>query len=338
MARGNVVLFACAIGSLAAGCGREVVYAPRLPARPASAATTAALRATDPKQAPRFTLPGLRRELVTTVFGRTRRGPAPIPPPAVFESVRYPAPLGSNAAYVSPARPGARRPAIVWIPGGFDWDINEGLWEPAPRENDQTASAFRNAGIVLMLPSLRGSNDNPGQNECFLGEVDDILAAADFVASRPDVDPNRVYLGGHSTGGTLALLVAESTDRFRAVFAFGPVADPSHYGGGCLPRSAPRREINARKPARYMGEIVTPTFVIEGSGRGNVGDFPDLQDQVGSAPVRFLEVRGADHFTVLAPVTEIVAGAIVTDAPGRPTFELSSERVEGAVDPSAMAR
>lgn len=45
------------------------------------------------------------------------------------------------------------------------------------------------------------------------------------LAHQPYVDPNRIYLGGHSTGGTLALMTAEASDRFRAVFAFGPVSD-----------------------------------------------------------------------------------------------------------------
>ena len=48
------------------------------------------------------------------------------------------------------------------------------------------------------------------------------------------VDPDQIYLGGHSTGGTLALLVAESTDRFRAIFSFGPVANMRNYGTDIL--------------------------------------------------------------------------------------------------------
>ena len=37
-----------------------------------------------------------------------------------------------------------------------------------------------------------------------------------FLAAQPYVDPARIYLGGHSTGGTLALLVAECSETFRA--------------------------------------------------------------------------------------------------------------------------
>ena len=138
-----------------------------------------------------------------------REGPPDQPPPKVFSLVRYKSPAGDLAAYLTPDRgDGAKHPAIVWITGGDCNSIGD-VWKDAPRKNDQTASAYRKAGIVLMFPSLRGGNDNPGRREGFLGEVDDVLAAADYVAAQPYVDPRRIYLGGHSTGGTLAMLVAE---------------------------------------------------------------------------------------------------------------------------------
>ena len=123
-------------------------------------------------------------------------------------------------------------------------------WEPAERSNDQSAAALRPSGLVLMVPALRGASGNPGTPECFLGEVDDILAARAHLAQRADVDPARIYLGGHSTGGTLVLLAAASTDQFRAVFALGPVADPRQYGSsGCLPDGKPAAEYVARAGA-----------------------------------------------------------------------------------------
>ncbi len=87
----------------------------------------------------------------------------------------------------------------------------------------------------MMFPSLRGGNNNPGQIEGFFGEIDDILAAAEFLAQQPYLDPDRIYLGGHSTGGTLVFLVAEASGRFRAVFAFGPVVDVREYGQEFIP-------------------------------------------------------------------------------------------------------
>jgi len=71
---------------------------------------------------------------------------------------------------------------------------------------DRFGRPVRKAGIAELYPALRGASGNPGKPECFLGEIDDILAAADFLARRPDVDPQRIYLGGHSTGGTMVLL------------------------------------------------------------------------------------------------------------------------------------
>jgi dipeptidyl aminopeptidase/acylaminoacyl peptidase len=201
------------------------------------------------------TLPAARHALATRISAPADTSPPPTPPDGILETVHYPGPLGDYVAYVTPARSGPG-PAVVWIAGGFDWGIGSGAWEDQPRENDQSARAFREAGIATMYPALRGSNGNPGHNECFLGEVDDILAAIAWLKTRPDVDPERVYLGGHSTGGTLALLAAESTPGVRAVFASGPVADPRIYGShGCLPANVPPEEWSPRAPeARRSGE------------------------------------------------------------------------------------
>lgn len=261
------------------------------------------------------------------------REPAPDPPSDVFSKVTYPGPLGDNVAYVSPVDPGKVRPGIVWIHGGFDWGLGKWMWEPASRDNDQTARAFRDADIVLMLPATRGSHGNPGNNECFGGEVEDVLAAAEFLAARPDVDPDRIYLGGHSTGGTLALLALEMTDRFRAGFVFGPVTHPVVYGEfGCLGSTQDPLELEVRSPVRFVADIVTPTFIIEGAG-GNANMLPVFESSKLSAPVEVIEVPGVDHFGVLAPATEVIAQEIVrAAAPG------TTVNIDAAVLTRAMAR
>jgi acetyl esterase/lipase len=263
----------------------------------------------------------LAHSIRTAVRFPTERRPAPDPPAQLFEKIRYAAPLGPQVAYVSRPRGLGKHPAIVWIAGGFDWDISDNAWKPAPRHNDQSARAFRDANVILMLPSLRGSNENPGHNECFLGEVDDILAAAETLAQRAEVDASRIFLGGHSTGATLALLAAASTDRFRAVFAFGPAADPRFYNNDCPPESLSAEELRARSPVEFLGDIRTPTFVIEGEG-GNLSSFPILDARKKSAPVTFLGLRGHDHFSVLAPVTELLASKIIEDRDLRTPFVL----------------
>ena len=182
-----------------------------------------------------------------------------------------------------------------------------------------------------MYPALRGATGNAGRHECFLGEVDDVLAAAEFLARRADVDPQRVYLGGHSTGGTLVsfLAVAESTARFRAIFAFGPVADVRQYGeGGCLPGMVSPEGIKARSPIHFLREIVSPTFVIEGDQSPNGDVLPLLQAKAERAPLTFIAVRGANHFSVLAPASRLIARAIVADVGPAPSISITREAIE----------
>jgi dienelactone hydrolase len=276
--------------------------------------------------APSPSLVELRKSFQTGLRDTPKmREPAPPPPPGVFEKVTYPAPLGGNVAYVTPVQEGPQRPAVLWIQGGFDWGIGESAWEEAPRDNDQSARAFREAGLVLMMPSLRGCNDNPGSREYFLGEVDDILAALDFLARRPDVDPARIYLGGHSTGGTLALLTAASGARVRGIFAFGPIDDVSRYGKtGTALDGASGQELWMRNPVSFMARIGVPTLVIEGA-EGNTSAFDPLRRAARDAPVEFLSVPMGTHFNILAPLTELLARRILHAGQAERRISLSKQ-------------
>ena len=279
----------------------------------------------------------LRKTFRTQLKDPPARRMLPLVPPAnLFELVRYPAPLGSNAAYVTPVREGNKRPAMVWLHGGFNWGVSALAWQAAYRENDQSARAFREAGMVMMYPSLRGADDSPGEHEYFLGEADDVVAAIDFLAGRPDVDPERIYLGGHSTGGTLALIAAAHAPRLKGAYVFGPTHDVSEYGrtGTALDR-ATGPELWMRNPVSFVEYLRVPTQVIEGSDEGNTDAFEPLRKAAKSAPLSFLLVPGATHFTVLAPVTELLARKLVDAKADAPTVTLTDaedtrrERHEG---------
>ena len=147
-------------------------------------------------------------------------------------------------------------------------------------------------------------------------EFGDVLAAADYLGQQDYVDPARIYLGGHSTGGTLVLLVAECSDRFRAVFSFGPVEDVSGYGPDSefLPfDTANKREIELRSPGLWLASIKSPVFVIEGTREGNLDSLQAMSRISKNPKVQFLPVRGATHFSVLAPVTRLIAQKILRD-------------------------
>lgn len=267
---------------------------------------------------PGVTLPEARKGFQTKLHEKRKMGvPAPEPPADLFEMVRYPSAVGDLVAYVSKPAAAGRHPAIIWLAGGFDSGVGAVAWEKAEEQNDQSARAFREAGIVLMLPSYRGGNTNPGHQEGFFGEVDDVVAAAGYLAQRPEVDPERIYLGGHSTGGTLALLVAASTDLFRGVFAFGPVSSASDYGQHYLPYDVDdENESQLRAPIGFLSAITTPTFVFEGMESPTNADALVEMEAAPHGTVQFHAVPGRTHFSVLAPVTAVIAGKILGEPDG----------------------
>lgn len=238
---------------------------------------------------------------------------AQVPPQDVLKLISYKGPLGDMAAYVSPSPgDGKRHPAIIWLVGGFSNSIGDFAWTPGPEANDQSASGFRDAGIVMLYPSLRGGNDNPGCIENFMGEVDDVVAAARHLATLDYVDPERIYLGGHSTGGTLALLVAASTDQFRAVFALGPVGDVRGYGAETLAfDTSDNKEALLRAPKVWLKYIKTRTHIFEGAKNpGNADELAVLEQAKGRAPVTCHLIPDGNHFSIIRPLVTKIAKRI----------------------------
>src|SRR5262249_50438812 len=280
----NRVLFAALGCMVLSGGGRQETA--RETAREAP-------RSEGPKAEPAQSLAEAREDFKTKLVRREAGGdPVPEPPPRLFRKVSYEAPVGKLSAYITPdPGDGKKHPAIIWITGGDCNSVDEGVWKEGPPRNDQSASAFRKAGVVTMFPSLRGGNDNPGVKEGFFGEVDDVLAAADHLAGQPFVDAKRIYLGGHSTGGTLVLLTAECTDRFRAVFSFGPVDNVAGYGPEYIPFDArDRRELELRAPILWLHSVKCPVFVFEGTRQGNLAPLQAMARASKNSLAHFLPV------------------------------------------------
>ncbi len=256
----------------------------------------------------------------------------PEPPARLFRTVRYESPVGKLAAYLTPdPKDGKKHPAIIWITGGDYYSIGESSWAAMNPSNEQSAAAYRKAGIVMMRPSLRGGNDNPGRRESFLGEVDDVLAAAEYLSKQEYVDPKRIYLGGHSTGGTLVLLVAECSDRFRAVFSFGPVHDVSGYPAEFNPFDTTNpKEITLRSPGKWLATVKSPTFVLEGAVEGNIDSLKAMAKSSTNAKVQFLPVRRASHFSILYPLNRFLADKILHDEGPECNITLTEDDVNKA--------
>jgi acetyl esterase/lipase len=278
-----------------------------------------------PLKAQSQSLAQARTGFKSQIKGERSGTPVEPPPPNTLRYVEYSSPAGKLAAYVSTSHnDGKRHPAIVWITGG-DCNTIGDVWSPADPANDQTAVVFRSVGIVTMYPSLRGGNQNPGAREGFYGEVDDVIAAGKALRALPFVDPQRVYLGGHSTGGTLALLVAEMTADFRGVFAFGPVEDVSGYPSEYLPFDTSNPwEVELRSPGYWLSSVRSPVWVIEGTG-GNIDSLRAMKNASKNPLVHFIEVEGADHFSVLGPMNGLIAGKISKDTGPTSSITITSE-------------
>ena len=266
---------------------------------------------------------------------RLPSAPVPVPTPGQGRLVHYPAAVGSLAGLLTAVpMDGRRHPAMIWITGGDFTSIDGSVWQAATPRDDQTARQYREAGIVTLYPSLRGGNDNPGRREGYYGEVDDVLAAADWLAAQPGIDPQRIYLGGHSTGATLVLLVAEASPRFRAVFAFGPVADPAEYRDADVPMDMTNeREMDLRRPITWLDSMRAPLFVFEGASGpvSNIRDLYKLEHATRNPDIHFEPVPGADHFSVLAPANQLIAQKVRADTGTVSNIAFSSGELNGLI-------
>lgn len=158
----------------------------------------------------------------------------------------------------SPKGPG-RRPAVLFLHGGFAFGDDD--WEQA--------GPFRDTGFVVMTPMVRGENGLPGAYSMFYDEVEDVIAAAEALAALPYVDGKRIYVCGHSVGGTLALLAAMTSDRFRAAASFSGSPDQVAWArgqGNLIPFAADdKREFQMRSPLAFPRSFKCPVRMYYGS-------------------------------------------------------------------------
>ena len=262
-------------------------------------------------------------------------GPADRPPGSLFKLVRYKSNVGALAAYVPPdPGDGVRRPAVIWAHGGFG-GVGSWLWQRASADNDQSVRAFLGGDIVTMCPSWRGENDNPGQFELFYGEVNDLLGALKYLKSLPYVDPDRIYLAGHSTGGTMALLGSVASSEFRAVFSFGGAPDiyavVSNGGGyGNTPFDhRVKDESHYRSAIVFTSQITSPTFYFEGADSGYCPDAIEMQSlaEKHNVPFKAFVIRNGTHFNILRPLMRMIAAKIKADTGAKCNITISERDV-----------
>lgn len=97
---------------------------------------------------------------------------------------------------------GVKKKAVVFLHGGFSLgygDIHD-------------CKKFTEKGYIVLAPSYRGENGNPGNYELFMGEVTDAKNAVKWLAEQNFIDKDSIYVFGHSIGGGLSLSLSLDND------------------------------------------------------------------------------------------------------------------------------
>jgi dipeptidyl aminopeptidase/acylaminoacyl peptidase len=188
-----------------------------------------------------------------------RRGPPPaewddlITPPGA-EAITYTSGTLQLRAWINSPVSGdsKKHPAVLFLHSGFDLEAQ--AWA--------VTQPFRDAGFIVMTPTLRGENGQHGIFTMYYDEVDDVIRAAEFLRSQTFVDASRLFIAGHSAGGTLTLLAAELYPNFAAAASISGSPDQAlylKYATGAN-RNAPfdlddPREVQLRSPLAYAGSM-----------------------------------------------------------------------------------
>lgn len=200
-----------------------------------------------------------------------RRGPSPddvepLTPPAGARRLPYASgDLALTAWRSAPAKPGTgKQPAVLFLHGGNS--LGSGHW--------LLALPYVLAGYVVMMPAVRGENGQAGAFSGFYDETDDVIAAAHVLAAQPDVDAGRLFVAGHSVGGTLSLLAAMSSPIFRGAASFS--GNPSafaffqHFPEDIRFDASDRREFEMRSAICYATSFKCPMLLLHGEAESRL--------------------------------------------------------------------
>jgi uncharacterized protein len=130
--------------------------------------------------------------------------------------------------------------------------------------------------IIALMFNFRGVGDSQGSFGGGKAEQEDAAAAVSWVITLPEVDGNRVGLAGYSFGAIVALPVACSDDRVRALAL---VSMPS-----------------GREQISQLKSCTRPKLIICGTNDVVVPlEQAQLMNEQAAEPKQFELITGADH-------------------------------------------
>lgn len=154
-------------------------------------------------------------------------------------------------------------PAVLLITGSGAQDRDETVFGHKPFR--VLADALGRRGVAVLRVDDRGvggstaATDEPTIGEPTTGELSsDAAAAFGWLTTRPEVDPRRVGLIGHSEGGTIAPLVARTDSRVAFIVM---IAGPTAPGGDILIQQS-RRLLAASGDADADAKVALQTRIM----------------------------------------------------------------------------
>ncbi len=142
--------------------------------------------------------------------------------------------------------------------------------------------ALVEAGYAVLIVDTRGSDcrGRAWRNETYMNlgtkEAEDLIAAAEYIGKRDDIDGERMAIMGWSYGGYQTLFTMSQKDHpFKAGIAIAPVTDWKLYDSAYTERYMRRPQVNDRG---YEAASLLPrakdlsgnVLIIHGSGDDNV--------------------------------------------------------------------
>ena len=217
--------------------------------------------------------------------------------------------------FLYPAAPRftGRRPVIINIHGG-----PEG--QSRPIFQGRNNFFMSELGVALVYPNVRGSTgygktfvklDNALKREDSVGDIGALL---DWIATQPDLDPDRVMITGGSYGGFMTLACATTYDeRIRCAL---DVVGISHFTTFLKNTESYRRDLRRVEygdervpevaefferiaPLNNAGRITKPLFVVQGANDPRVpaSEAEQMVAKVrgNGGPVWFLNAKDEGH-------------------------------------------
>jgi dipeptidyl-peptidase-4 len=183
------------------------------------------------------------------------------------------------------AKPGDKRPGVVYTHGGpirqmlLGWHYME-FYSEAYGINQY----FANHGYVVISINYRSGigygrsfREAPDTGARGASEYQDVVAGAQYLQSRPEVDPERIGKWGLSYGGLLtAMSLARNSDIFKVGVDMAGVHDWSQRG---RQNDKQRKLARDSSPVAFLDTWKSPVLFIHGDDDRNV-DFQQTTDIV----------------------------------------------------------